>query len=140
MNKTDLNKEATEEANGVLQTDFSTDEMMAGGLTEETFTFTTPAGADFDDQLEFAQVRAWEIDAEAGFPTSKDSHTYQAVHLQAVDSFAADTETGLTLEDLPDEVKIIKAGDWVRIILVENPSTGYRWGHNANVYHGAAIR
>lgn len=114
--------------------------MIYGGTQDEIFTFSTPAGTNYDDVLQFAHVRVWELQDDAGFPVSKDSSQYQAVHLTAVDSFAADTETGLSIQDLPDVVNIIKAGDWVRLILKETPSTGYRWGNNASSYHGAAIR
>jgi predicted secreted protein len=115
---------------------------MGGHKKSTEHSFTTAPGETFYTPLNFAYVRPWEMGSD--FPTEDNSAFFESIQVIAKDSFAYDIELldqATFNEVIPDEMEV-QTGDWIRLVLNENPTTGYRWGHDASSSDedGATVR
>ena len=78
---------------------------------------------------EFPETR---FDTQGGY--------FSQVNVKAMASFAVDLSSdNFSLESLPDNIAI-QSGDLIRMVIRENPTTGYWWHSNARRSQDAPIR
>lgn len=101
--------------------------------------FTTLAGQDFEEELSFVYARSWELKE---FPTSRAEAQadFSSINVIMKANFAHDFKSeDFNLAALPNQVSL-KEGDFIRLVLRENPTTGYWWHTNAQRDLDAPIR
>lgn len=101
-----------------------------GRLESYKQSFTTNANLDFDEELKFVYARSWELHE---FPANRAEAQadFSSINVVAKASFAHDFNSeDFNLAALPDQINI-EAGDFIRLVLRENPTTGYWWHSNA---------
>jgi predicted secreted protein len=107
--------------------------LKTGGSKTYMHSFTSISGQSSFTEVEFAYYRSWELRDPNVFPDLGNAANFVQVDIMAKDEFAHDIElTSMRDFDsvIPDELDV-QAGDWIRFIINENPSTGYWWEHNA---------
>ena len=85
-------------------------------------------------------MRPWELKGE--FPdTGFDMQgSYAKINVVAKAEFTHDiVSESLNLDALPSNM-VIKKGDYIRLVIRENPTTGYWWHTNASRSQDASIR
>ena len=110
-----------------------------GAQSSFRLNFTTQEGADFEEELKFVYARSWMLHE---FPEDRSDAgaDWSQVKVVAKQEFAYDLRSdNFNLESLPEGMSV-KQGDLIRIVIRENPTTGFWWHHNALKNQGAAIR
>lgn len=102
-------------------------------------SFKTEVGQDFNEVISFVYARPWMLKK---FPQNRAEAgaDFSTISVIAKESFAHDfVSENFSLEALPNELTV-KAGDLIRLVLRENPTTGYWWHTNARWTLDAPIR
>ena len=97
-------------------------------------SFSTEAGSNIKEEINFVYARPWEIHGE--FPGQDQFLTMAErakVNVKSVKKIQHHFECfDFDLSKvLPKELHI-QPGDWIRLVLKENPTTGYLWRTNAS--------
>jgi len=102
-------------------------------------SFKTTKGKDFDEMIKFVYAREWMLKE---FPQNRSeaSGHFSTISVVAKQSFAHDfSSDDFDLVALPNKLTV-KKGDLIRLILRENPTTGYWWHTNARRELDAPLR
>ena len=105
---------------------------IGGRQKQYVHQFTTAPDIYTFKEIKFGYFRSWEAGNE--FPDPSDTADFCTLELVVVDEFKHDIELGNidAFEDVMPDSLDVEEGDWVRLRLSENPSTGYRWMTNAD--------
>ena len=113
---------------------------LMGGNSNWRSSFTTQEGQDFNETIKFVLDRPWMLHSFPENATEAGSREYSEVNVVAKSSFAYDFESNnFDLAGIPDNLSV-QAGDLIRMVIRENPTTGFWWHTNASRAHDSPIR
>ena len=110
-----------------------------GHATTWKHTFNTEDGLDFAEDIKFVYERPWMLHS---FPETRSEATinFSSVNVIAKSQFAYDLASdNFNLDNMPNNIQV-RQGDLIRLVIRENPTTGYWWHTNAKRTQNAAIR
>ena len=113
---------------------------MMGGSTSWRNSFTTDAGSDFEQTIKFVMDRPWMLHEFPQNAAEAGNRQYSEVNVIAKKEFAYDfVSNNFDLASIPDNLQI-RQGDLIRLVIRENPTTGFWWHTNASRAHDSSIR
>ena len=104
------------------------DGFMPGHQKSAKVTFETHEGEDFTEVIRFAYERPWLM--KGNFPATRqdfESGMFTRINVIGKANFAHDFRCdNYNLRVIPDNLAV-QAGDLIRLVIIENPTTGYEW-------------
>ena len=114
-------------------------EIMMGGKKSYQLNFSTEEGNGYDEELKFVYARSWMLKE---FPEERANadNDWSQIRVVAKKEFAYDLQSdNFNLENLPSDMNVAP-GDLIRLVIRENPTTGFWWHSNALKSQNSGIR
>jgi len=114
-------------------------EVMMGGKKSYQLNFSTEEGSEYDEELKFVYARSWMLKE---FPEERANagNDWSQIRVVAKKEFAYDLQSdNFNLENLPSDMNVAP-GDLIRLVIRENPTTGFWWHSNALKAQNSGIR